>query len=112
VLQNGGGNGIDSVSVTHGTNRSLGGSRSELAIAAQLLRCTPHAKCRRPGESSGYPMDAEIDRGALAPARAASPYAKSSRYGRYRLRSRSGATPPRRGKDVPLGRHQTGGLLT
>ena len=55
VLQNGGGNGIDAVSVTHGTDRSLGGSRSGPAIAARLLECTPRARCRNLSISNELP---------------------------------------------------------
>ena len=49
VLQNGGGNGIAAVTDTHGTNRTLGGSRSGLAIAARLLGL--HASFQIPGTS-------------------------------------------------------------
>ena len=57
MLQNGGGNGIDAVSVTHGTDRSLGDSRSGPAIAAQLLDCTPRARCRNLIASNELPEE-------------------------------------------------------
>ena len=84
MLQNGGGNGIDAVSVTHGTDRSLGDSRSGSAIAAQLLDCTPRARCRNLSPATSYPKNAAIDAGAAAPGRRRDTCANPARSGCFR----------------------------
>jgi hypothetical protein len=101
MLQNGGGNGIDAVSVTHGTDRSLGDSRSGPAIAAQLLECTPRARCRNLSVATSYPKNAGIDAGAAAPGRRRGTCANPSRHGCFRPFSRKWGGAASAGQGCP-----------